>query len=573
MAAIIVAMLLAVVPVAAARPGAGGATSVRDILLKAGTAKVSRAHGSVYLSLTGTRDINVTTFRRTHVVGTKDIEPDALRRIWTTRLGLQPVLEVAGRDGRATLYSLNGPPTWSAAKRTLTFSANATPANARAARAAEKVGGRIRARILPTRAHLIARRRPPISARQTTTPPVCTTVQPARANTSFCLSYQPSLGAGNTSWVNLLSGTMQPTQTCQTTPSVSPVSGNSLVQGSIQVYQNAAAAQQALSVSAQIRYSQGLVSAEAKASFSKSSSTSTNAVYAIAQVNLVNGTVNLGRPTLTSDAIDQAAGIADFSGALRFLQRCGDSVPVSYTVGASWMAVLQLNTRSQSDAQSLYASIGGSIAGIGAAASFSKSVESSSYTVSVDESDYCAGPPSCTSVSGYTDPATAGGDVDQAMSIFSNNYSLMLTNLAGLCAPTSTSAACINQVNYQPIYTLLTSGSSTSPSVLVNHAASAAYTAQSNFNSWATGYQALMTANPYSWSYWDWETALDDLNAGGMSCDLTGMTSDSCAPQLELCSNQILFSLSAQSSDCLPSAFNVDNLLGLTNPYSIDPTA
>jgi hypothetical protein len=562
-------LLLALPASAMARPGDGRPHGVLHITLDGGRAEVTRAHGSVFVKLKDVDGMRVSTFKGRKTTGTKSITVGALRRGWDGRLGPRPVVELYGGGARTTLVNLTGKPVWNKAERSLTFSADATQANRMAAGRVDRLGTDIRARILPTRAPVPGRRLAPMT-RQTATA-ACTTIQPARANTSFCLPWQSGLGTGNTSFVNVLSGTMQTAPSCQVTPILSEVGGNATVVGEIDVYQDAASAQAALSASMQAKYSQGLVSAEAKASFSSSTSTSTNAVYAIAQVNLISGTVNLGKPQLSSSSLDDASAIAEFSDALQFLSDCGDSVPVSYNVGASWMAVLQMNTASESSASSLYTSIKGSYAGVSAGSSFSKSVESSSFTESIVESDYCAGPPSCTSVPGYQDPASAGSDVDTAMNIFTNNYSLMLTNLANLCDPGPTLANCITQMQYQPIYTLLPGGSTTSPSAMVSDAATSVYSINANFNGWATGYQALMTGYPSSYSYWDWDMALDDLTDTAPLCDINGLTSSTCANQFQWCWNEISYSLSSQSPDCLPSAFYVNDLYGLTNPAQIDP--
>lgn len=560
--------MLVVAGAADATPRHAKGDGILSISLTSGRAAVTKAHGSIFVTLPGVQDLRLTTFKGRRTTGRRPVGIAELRRRWNAGMGRQPFVELAGSRGRTTLYSLTGKPTWNAADHALTFSANATTTNRRAAAKAATLGSTTTVRFLPTRAALPPGRRLPTTRQSPSAP--CTTIQPARANTGFCLPYQSALGTGGSTWVNILSGTMQPTPSCQVTPALQPISGNTTVTGTIDVYQDAAAAQSALSIAAQLKYSLGIVSAEASLSFSKSSSTSTNAVYAIAQVNLVNGTVNFGRPTLSPAALDQAAAIDDGPSALAFLRSCGDSVPVSYAVGASWMAVLQLNTASQSEAQSLYASLKGSFAGASAGTSFSSSVESSSYTLNVTESDYCAGPPSCTSVAGYADPASAGGDVDAAMGIFANNYSLMLTNLANLCNPGLALSNCITQMQYQPIYTLLPStGGTTSPSARVSNAATAVYAVQSNFNAWATGYQALMTGAPSSWAYPGWQTALTDLQAGGPTCDINGLTSDVCANQFQWCWNEISYSLSAQSPDCLPSAFQIDDLYGLANPASI----
>jgi hypothetical protein len=571
------ALLLAcaVIALLASASGADAASrhakgdGILHVTLTGGPATVAKAHGSVYVTLPDVHGLKLTTFKGRRTTGHRAIGIAALRRTWNAGMGPRPIVELSGRGGRTTLYNLTGRPTWNASDRSLTFAADATTTNRRAAAKAATLGRRTTVRILPTRAALPPGRRLP-TTRQSYSSTSCSTIQPARANTSFCLPYQTGLGTGGSTWVNILSGTMQTTPSCQVTPNLQPVGGNTAVVGTINVYQDAASAQAALSISAQLKYSQGLVSAEANASFSKSSSTSTNAVYAIAQVNLVSGTVNFGKPALNTTATDQAAAVDDGTSALRFLQTCGDSVPVSYSVGASWMAVLQLNTASQSAAESLSTSLSGSFAGVGAGVSFSSSVESSSYTESIVESDYCAGPPSCTSVTGYVDPASAGGDVNAAMNIFTNNYSLMLTNLANLCNPGPSLSSCITQMQYQPIYTLLPgTGGTTSPSSLVSNAATAAYAVQSNFNAWATGYQALMTGAPNSWAYPDWQLALGDLQDGGPTCDINGLASDTCSNQFQWCWNEISYSLSSQSPDCLPSAFYIDNLYGLANPASI----
>lgn len=561
--------------------------SIASIDLVGSRATVRRAHGTVFVTLSDVSpQVKVNTVRSERgddglldfTPGTRLLAAALLRRHWDGTVGNGATIRIEGEKGRSTLFNLTGRPEWNKRTRQLTFSANATRMNAQAATRATQIGPSLQARITPSPIVRRSRVDAPLDfvSRQSSTSG-CTTIQPSRAGTSFCLAYDPQLGSGGQSWANVLSATMQSTPTCQVLPPPTQIGGNVTVTGQIDVYQDAESAQNALSTSASVGYSEKVVSASAEASFSTESQTSDTSVYAIAQVNLVSGTVNFGAPTLTSDRMSQAKEIATFDDALGFISDCGDSIPVNYSVGASWMAVLQLQTSSQADQSSLYASIKGSYGGASAAASFSGAVSSTNESTSINETDSCAGPASCFSVPGYTAPATAGSNIAQALQIFENNYSTMLTNLANTCNPGLTYSSCITQVQYKPLYQILpTSGGGTaSPSVLVSDAATAVYSVLSNFNSWSTGYQGLETSFPNDPDYWDWDNDLSNLSYTAPFCDISGLEGiEVCAEQFQDCYSYISKYLSSSGAPCLPSAFPVNDLSTVVNPATIQaPTS
>lgn len=556
--------------------------SVASVDLVARGASVSRRHGSVYVTLAGlvpTVAVNTVDAARgadgrlAFTQGNRVVAPAALHRRWDGTIGSGASIRIeGGKGGRTTLFNLTGSPVWNARTRSLTFSANATPQNASAATRAGQLKGALSARITPSPIVRRSRHDAPLAlfARQSA-PGTCTTIQPARAGTSFCLAYNPGLGSGGQSWANVLSGTMQTTPSCQTLPPPTQIGGNVQVTGQIDVYQSASAAQSALSVAANVGYSQKIVSAEAEAAFSEDSQSSDTSVYAIAQVNLTSGTVNFGTPTLTESRASDASQITSFGDALGFISSCGDSVPVNYSVGASWMSVLKLDTSSQADQMNLYAALKGSYKGASASATFSYAVSSSNETTSIEESDSCAGPASCFAVPGYTAPATAGSNISQALTIFEDNYSTMLTNLANTCNPGTTYAQCITQISYQPLYKILsTRGGASSPATLVADAAQAVFAVQSNFNAWSTGYQSLETAFPGDPAFPTWNTSLGNLTYTAPFCDISGLESLSvCETQFEDCYAYISRYLSSAGAPCLPSAFPVNDLNEVVNPATI----
>jgi hypothetical protein len=563
--------------------------SIASVDLVAQGAVVQRKHGSVFVTLRGVSpSLKMNTVKSMRgddglldfTPGTRLLAAAALRHRWDGVIGNGASIRIEGDKGRTTLFNLTGKPTWNKDRRELTFSANSTKMNNQAATRATQIGRVLQARITPSPVVRRSRVDAPlnlISGTRQSSSSTCSTIQPSRAGTSFCLAYDPQLGSGGQSWANVLSATMQSTPTCQVLPPPTQIGGNVTVTGQIDVYEDASSAQAALSTSASVGYSEKVVSASAEASFSTDSQTSDTSVYAIAQVNLVSGTVNFGAPTLTSDRMSQAQEIATFDDALGFLSDCGDSIPVNYTVGASWMAVLQLQTSSQADQSSLYASIKGSYGGASAAASFSGSVSSTNESTSINETDSCAGPASCFSVPGYTAPSTAGSNISQALQIFENNYNTMLTNLANTCNPGLTYSSCITQIQYKPLYQILpTKGSgSQSPSVLVSDAATAVYSVLSNFNSWSTGYQGLETSFPNDPDYWDWDSDLDNLTYTAPFCDISGLEGiEVCAEQFQDCYTYISSYLSSSGAPCLPSAFPVNDLSTVVNPATIQaPTS
>ena len=538
--------------------------------VNAGGVSAKRENGSIRVTLSGVSPtVAVSTIESDNKRGTRTLTPGTIKQQWNRHFGFRPNITVGDNDGKAIFRGVTGTPVYNAKAKTLRFQVKATRNNSRAAGHAGILGGSLKARVIPQQ--VIRPKKSRMRSTRQVTAQNCSSVSPANANSDFCLAYVDTLGTGGGSWQNVLSGTMQTTPTCQTPQSATQVGGDTTTSGSIAIYQTAAEAQQALSTSASVSYSSASVSAEASASFSESSDSNTSSFYAIAQVNWAGGFVNFGNPTLTSAIYSEAEGITNMDDALNFLSYCGDSVPVGYSVGASWMSVLQITASSESSAQQISASLSGHYEGASASASFSQDLSNSSSNLTISESDYCWGPSSCFSVPGYA--AAADSDMSAALTQFTDNYDAMLTGLPNSCAPGPNYAACITQVSYEPIYTLLPSSfSSTSPSALVGDAAAAAFAVQGNLNSWATGYTALSTGYPTNSDVSSWNSSTSALAGQAQGCSKAYLgTSSSCVQAFENCWDALSANGSTVDSACLPSAFYSESLYDLANPWTLNP--
>ena len=533
---------------------------------------VKRENGAIRVTLKGVSpQVQLTTIEKQNIRGSRTVSASHLRQQWNRHFGFNPNVTISSADGKAVFRRISGTPVYQPSTKSVTFQVVATPNNRSAAAHVVELGGALRARVIPQQ--VIKPNTSRMRKTRQVTSQNCSSVSPANANSNFCLAYVDTLGTGGASWQNVLSGTMQTTPTCQTTQSATKIGGDTTTAGAIQIYETAAAAQSALSISASVGYSEAAVSAEASASFGEQNQSSTNSFYAIAQVNWTGGYVNFGNPTLTPQLYSEAQGITNMDEALNFLSLCGDSVPMGYTVGASWMSVLQITASSESSAQQIAASMSASYYGASASASFSQDLASQSSNLTISETDYCWGPSSCFSVPGYA--AAASSNMSTAMTQFTNNYTAMLTGLPNQCNPGANYAACITQVSYEPIYTLLPSSfSSTSPAALVGDAAAAAFAVQGNLNSWATGYTSLITGYPTNMDLSSWKSSESALASQAQGCSKAYLgTSSGCVQAFENCWNALSMNGATSDSACLPSAFYSEALYDLANPWTILPPA
>ena len=570
-----VAVLAAATAVAAPAPYSGprGFDTIHA-QVATGQAKAVRKDNAIRVTLKGGKpNALLSTIERGNVKGNRSVAAAKLRRNWNARFGFRPNVVLSGTGRPVTFHGVSGTPVWNAKKKTWSFQVIATGSNKNAAKRLAAQKGNLTARVLPQAARLPMPYKVRHPRENQVTNQGCSTSTPPAANSNFCVPYVNTLGTGGGSWVNVLSGTMQTTQTCQTPQSSTQIAGDTTTAGQIQIYETAAEAQAALAVSASVGYSSAAVSAEASAAFSQSSSNSTSSFYAIAQVNSSGGFVNFGNPTLTPTISSEAAGINSMDEALNFLSMCGDSVPVGYTVGSSWMSVLQITATSQSQAQSISASMSGSYMGASASASFSQALSSQSSSLTISESDYCWGPSSCFDIPGYA--AAASPNMSAALTQFTNNYTSMLGGLQNACSPGPDYAACITQVDYAPIYTLLPSNfSSTSPAALVADAASAVYGVQSNLNSWTTGYQSLQTGYPTNSNVSSWNYDQTSLAGQAENCSKAYLgTNSACVSEFENCWDSLSYNASMSNSACLPSTFYTEPLYGLANPWTLAPAS
>lgn len=391
-------------------------------------------------------------------------------------------------------------------------------------------------------------------------------------NASFTLPYVSTLGSGGQSWVSYLSATGETTNSCLIFGAPTSSAGDPQENAGIFVYQTSSEVQQALNVGGSIAYSSHPVSASLSAGYTGSAAQSSTSVYAVAFVNYQSGVSTLGSPTLQGTYATDAAEVSNLTGALQLMQRCGDSYPTGYNVGAAWVSVLEIKTSSTSQAQSLAASLQASYKGVNAAADFSAAVESSTSTGQLLETDECWGPTSCGTIPGYGAPA-GGATINAALQQFTNNYTAMYNGLPTACVPSSTTSSCIISVNYSPLAQL-----PNMPLTAANYlqqASESTFGVSQNLNAWNAEYQSLVTGTPTAPDAATnppgaWTTATANTADQGQACSLANLSSNSaCVNRDQSCLNSLQRTYSYLNSECLPSAFTTNDLYELANPFLI----
>jgi hypothetical protein len=562
-------------------PFAAAKTNVRHIALDSTGLAVKKRNGSYIVTLKGVEsDAFAVRARRDKKIRGPvfKVRTPVVPRVWTGRMGFNPNMAVTYKVNGATrthyLRDLSRP-SYNARANSLTTVVDASPANVQAiARMRPKDARSIRAVFEPSPIRsgpAKPGKYDPKRANQTSTVPSTSAGYVASSpNSTFSLPYTSLLGSGGQSWQNVLSANGQYTQGCETYTS-SQSAGDALTYGTIQIYETAAEVQQALSVSGNISYGTKMAKVALDAGYSTQTAQSTSSFYAVASVQWNGAVVNLGSPKFSSTYASAASGIGSFNDALGLISACGDSFPTSYNQGASWASVLQITMSSSSDAQSAYANISGSYGKtFSGSASFSGAVSSYASGASITETDECWGPASCGAVPGYQVPSST--DFNAAMSIFTNNYNIMYSKLAAMCAPSGNTANCITEVNYAPIQQAFTTVSFAynSPQNLVTQAAEGMYGVLQNLQAWSSQYQALITGNPTSTSVGSWQASMNALNQQAQACGMLYAQSPACAPVFQSCSQGMTYNPTYVQPACMPTAFTQNpNLAGMVNPFSL----
>jgi len=338
--------------------------------------------------------------------------------------------------------------------------------------------------------------------------------------------------------------------------------------------------------SASMKY--GGLKTSMSASYTGTTSQDSASVYAVANV------ATLGQATTLAPALVKNMNtIGSISDAVSFIASCGDQAATSYTTGAAYKAVLQMQTTSQSNAQTLAASLSASYKSPGtsttASGSFSATVASNNTVQNVNVTELCIGPASCTSVPGYT--GIDSSSVTNALNSFNADFTAMTSGLAGACTPSSTNG-CVVQLTYAPIENLVPSTVTNSATVksLVSNASNGVYWMLTNAQNWANEYQSLATAysqaatyqanniakytltttqlNTQASSYQTYANNL--LSWAGKTCNGanagTNAGGNNCLSYMVGCSNYVL-SQGTNASACLPSA--VSGFSTLADPSTL----
>lgn len=537
--------------------------SLDALSLTASSVSAKRAGSTIQLELRGlsSRGQMALIGRRSarSVAGT-----GSLPRQWIGLLGFSPTVNLTysvGGARRTHAFTGGALPSFRSRGRVLRMQFTATQRNlAVLSRMSPSKARSVTARLEPTPApgRLPAVGRPDPGAgsskseMSTSTDPAPFPQPSPNSNASFTLPYTPALGGSGAPWNNYLTATGETTGGCQDYSTTSAgLGGTASTNGTIYVYQTSAQAQQALSIGASVQYKHGLSKAKLSASYSQTDTQSSSSLYAVSVVRFTAGVVSLGAPSLSSQAQAQASQIASIGDALNFMQTCGDSVPVSYGAGATYIAVMRIKLSSASEAQSVSAKLKVSYAGVGASQSFSDDVSSSTSSASIVYQDECWGPSSnCAVIPGYTTITTT--DMNQALAQFSSNYSLMLSGLPKSCAP-SAATPCVTDVNYRSISGLIPYFNASN---YLNQAAYGAFGVSQNLSAWDSEYLALAAGNPSSSSAPSWSANASSLGDQAITCSLGGASGLSgCATQFTNCSNSSQDNHSYLNAQCLPSAF------------------
>lgn len=330
----------------------------------------------------------------------------------------------------------------------------------------------------------------------------------------------------------------------------------------------------------------GGLSTSLTSSYTSSSSQDSASVYAVAKVAFAGiGT------TLNPTIIYPASNVVDLSTALDLIAVCGDSVAVGYTSGAAYKAVLQMQTTSESQAESLSKSLEASYSSPSVSAdasmSFSETVSSNSSVQNVKVTELCIGPSSCQAVSGYQAINTAS--VQASVDSFSSNFAAMQKGLATVCNSIAQASGCVVDMQYSPIENLV-SGTLADSAVAKSQVSSASkgvYWLLTNAMAWASEYQSVATAYTQAATYQlnnvaRYTQTNEQLNAQAASyqatasrilswagaCSGTQVASKGCKPSFISCA-EALAGGDTQAVACTPAGVST---LGVSQPAGSGPT-
>lgn len=575
-AAVVCAMALPAVAAAGLPFAPPPGHSLRNVVLHAATVTPRSEGSAISVRLRGVDPTAVVTTSASPA-GQRVRGIGALSRTWTSTLGFSPTVAMTYRMGGVLrTHVLRGGrlPSYTGRDRTLRVQFDGTSQNRAVLSRMRRSGAtEVRVRLLPTPAAsgpfvpgAYDPGVPKAQAQAPAVPDTAVTPYPAPGpNRTFTLPYMAALQASDGSWNNYLSGTGETTPTCQVaTPS--GVGGDPSNAGMLFVYDTAAEAQQALNIGGSIGYTHGLAKASLSVAYSSLDTQSSSSLYAIAIANYKGGTVNLDSPQLTGTNLATANGITGINGALSFMSQCGDSYPVSYGVGASWVSVLQIQFASESEAASVSEKLKVSYAGIGATTGFTQDLEdATSSSTSIVSADQCWGISSCSQVPGYAPVTTT--NIDSALAQVNANYAAMLSGLPSACAsPGGSPPQCVTAVTYKPIAGL---PQQLAASQALQQASYGAFGVQQNLNAWNSEYQALVTGTPGSSSIPVWQQSSGNLTTQALSCDIAGLTQSACAQRVQACWNSSQQTYSYLNAPCEPSAFSGNGLKGLPDPFGI----
>lgn len=422
----------------------------------------------------------------------------------------------------------------------------------------------------------------------------------AQADASADYVVSSDLGAA-TAPARLLSATQQTYSgdTCVTYGPVGATGGTNVLASSLTKQSTSTSVSQTVNAGASVSMKYGGLRTSLGASYTGTSSQDSASVYAVADVKSAGMTTNLS-PSLT--ASHSGSQVTSLETAIKMIAECGDTVATSYTSGSMYQAVLKMKTASQSQAQSLYASLSASYSTPGTStsgsASFSGTVASTSSVSEVSINELCVGPVNgCAGVPGYKPIDTTS--VTTALDTFSSNYTAMTAGLGSQCQSSAQAGNCVVRLHYVPIENII-SGSIANASAAkayVSQASTGIYWMLTNAQTWANGYQSLATAYRNAASFTEdgiytyrgtgstpatasqlrsIATSYDDtanklLLWAGDTCGGTKLgsgsatSSSSCLGRMIACANAAVSTSGATAAACLPSSI-APTFTGLQNP-------
>ena len=377
----------------------------------------------------------------------------------------------------------------------------------------------------------------------------------------------------------VLSQTAQPIGQCiKSSLEAAPNAGASTAtSGQIWVSTSASSVAKDMKVGGSVSYDGGLFSAEGSASYSTSSTASNNSVYVYTKVHVTKENQSLGT---TVTVPWTGSTVAE---ALEYLNRCGDAVPVSINYGATYTAIVRLDTKSSEEASSMSAQLKGAYGGAKISAEAQQNMSKKTEGTNATASQECLGPRdgnACTGANGQIDISSGPAAISSVI----RNYNHAFENLGNVISG-------VDNVVYQPIWVLQDATSTGSKSVLVD-AAKAVQAIQSNAQDGALRYNE--TANAYLYAarnpqfyrgiepkyayekYYYFASLAKGLSTWSSQCaagQLTSSNDYACAQVYTACAN----APGVGSSACQPGAFsarwaNIAQDLRKSRPVDPDPS-